>query len=545
MANIRELIRHSSHHLGGRAVLMVLGFVSFPIFTRIFSVADYGTINLVLQTALIFTVLSKAGLQNSVQRFELKFAQQGAAQKKGFFFTVFFGNAAVTAACAAVFVIGVMAVPAGWLPPSAKKMLLLGCVLFVVRAVRAMYANMLQVEGKTLAYNVLEVAIKIATVAAICALALRWQRTALAFLLGLVIAEAGALLVLFPEIVRRTGTDVSGFDAKLLRNLIQFGLPLMWAELAWVVLDSGDRFLLQFFRGTEAVGYYAAAYNISLCAQDVILTPLNMAFFPVCVEIWTKHGEEETKEFLGRTFAYFVLAAAWVVAMSTGLSDNVIVLLASRKYLQAQSLLPWLVAGLTICASQVFFRASLMLRRQPMKVAYATALAAIFNVGLNIVLIPWIGILGAAIATFLSYAFWIILMARAAFKAFRFPISYSAIGRYLLAGATVACALRLIHIENTIASLLVRLLVGSIGYPLILMVFDRDVRELVQRYILPAGLVQKRYGRAPDSLSLSGRAQGETAAVFTTSIVQDSVARYGKKSLADGTAGSREGINEP
>ena len=69
MSALKTLYRHSSHYLGGRLVVMLLGFISFPVFTRVFSVAEYGVINLITNTVLLLTVLSKFGFQHSVQRY--------------------------------------------------------------------------------------------------------------------------------------------------------------------------------------------------------------------------------------------------------------------------------------------------------------------------------------------------------------------------------------------------------------------------------------------------------------------------------------------
>ena len=69
MSSLKTLYRHSSHYLGGRVAVMLLGFISFPVFTRVFSVAEYGAINLIMNTVLLLTVVSKFGFQHSVQRY--------------------------------------------------------------------------------------------------------------------------------------------------------------------------------------------------------------------------------------------------------------------------------------------------------------------------------------------------------------------------------------------------------------------------------------------------------------------------------------------
>jgi O-antigen/teichoic acid export membrane protein len=55
---------------------MLLGFISFPVLARVFSVSEYGTMSLVLKVILLLTVLGKFGLQNSVQRY---YPEEGAS----------------------------------------------------------------------------------------------------------------------------------------------------------------------------------------------------------------------------------------------------------------------------------------------------------------------------------------------------------------------------------------------------------------------------------------------------------------------------------
>jgi O-antigen/teichoic acid export membrane protein len=200
------------------------------------------------------------------------------------------------------------------------------------------------------------------------------------------------------------------------------------------------------------------------------------------VQLWTLHGEERTKEFLSRTLSYFALLAVAVIAGTTVVSSDVVVLLASKRYLQAHVLLPWLVAGLIISSLQVFFKAGLMLQHKPMKVAQATTLAAIFNMGLNVALIPRIGILGAAIATFLSYALWVFLMARAAFAVFPFAIQWPAIARYIGSAAVAWFVASRIDLPETLTRLLARGSVFCLVYAVCVLAVDKCIRHNLVRY---------------------------------------------------------------
>ena len=94
MSALKTLYQHSSHYLGGRVAVMLLGFVSFPVFTRVFSVTDYGTMSLITNTVLLLTVLSKFGFQHPVQRYYPECAgspDPNALQH--YYSTLFYGSA--------------------------------------------------------------------------------------------------------------------------------------------------------------------------------------------------------------------------------------------------------------------------------------------------------------------------------------------------------------------------------------------------------------------------------------------------------------------
>src|SRR4051812_8980099 len=89
---MKKLVQHSSHYLAGLFGGLAIGFISFPIFTRIFSVADYGLIDFIQKILLVPTALSKAGVQNSVLRFyDEKTFQSDHQAAQRYYSTMFFG----------------------------------------------------------------------------------------------------------------------------------------------------------------------------------------------------------------------------------------------------------------------------------------------------------------------------------------------------------------------------------------------------------------------------------------------------------------------
>jgi O-antigen/teichoic acid export membrane protein len=339
-----------------------------------------------------------------------------------------------------------------------------------------MQMNLMQMEHKTRLFNGMDILAKALSIATACALLFFWQKTVFAFFLATVVAEGAIVLQYLPVLARRELLSVRMFDRRFLRTAVAFSLPLMAAEISWVVLDSGDRFFIQHYLGAQALGFYAAAYGIAIYLQDVLMAPLQMALFPICMRVWNTEGKKATQDFLARSLNQFVLVAVAVVCVAIVTSRDVIVLLASRKFQQAHTLLPFLVIGLVLSAVTIYFRPGLMIHKRASKIAAATFYASILNIALNVVLLPRIGLVGAAIATMVSYGGIVVFLAYQSLRELPYKLELAAFARYATVGALVSWAATQLPLETPLLSALVKASVVLVLYAAILFAIDKRVR---------------------------------------------------------------------
>jgi O-antigen/teichoic acid export membrane protein len=482
MSELKTLYRHSSHYLGGRVAVMLLGFVSFPLFTRVFSVADYGAINLIVNAVLLLTVISKFGFQHAVQRYYPESAASADPGRLGrYYSTLFYGTALLAAAISVLFGLSVYFGAGRLLGITATGTLLIACGLIIVRSLRSMQMNLMQMENKTRLFNGMDILQKAATIALICLLLFLWKKTVFAFFLGLVLVEGAIMLQYLPVLGKRHLLSVREFDSGFLRTALAFSFPLMIAEISWVVLDSGDRFFIQHYLGAQPLGFYAAAYGIAIYLQDVLMAPLQLALFPICMKIWNSQGKQATQDFLSRSLDQFMLAAVLVVCVAMVTSKDVIVLLASKKFQQAHSLLPFLVIGLVFSAVTIYFRPGLLIHKRASKIARATFYACASNIALNIILLPRIGLIGAAIATMVSYAGIVAFLAYESLRVLPFRIEAAALLRYVLVGAGAAWLAAQLAIESPWIAAIAKGSLVLVLYAAILGLIDARVRALLHQ----------------------------------------------------------------
>jgi O-antigen/teichoic acid export membrane protein len=311
-------------------------------------------------------------------------------------------------------------------------------------------------------------------------LAIVGQHKAFSVLLAMIGGEFAVVAFQFVSVLRSRLIHVSAINWDLIRASLVFGLPLIAYELSSLILDSADRFIVQRLMGDHPLGLYSAAYGISGYLQDVIMTPLNLALFPVYMRLWNEHGKDETARFLSKTLSWFLVISFFVVGASTLCSRDALLLLASRRFSGSENLLLILVPGLMLYALHIFFNVGLILQKRTTLLASIAIIAAIVNIGANLFLIPRLGLIGAATATLISYAFMvvslIIVNQDIVPLKVHLALTMSALGAMLLAYPLPAS----IHLAPLTLELLVRATLYTVIFVACMAIASRDFRSAVQ-----------------------------------------------------------------
>jgi O-antigen/teichoic acid export membrane protein len=224
------------------------------------------------------------------------------------------------------------------------------------------------------------------------------------------------------------------------------------------------------------VGLYTAGYNLASYATEMIMYPVNYAMTPIFLNILVSKGEEETKEFFTKAFRYFLLIMFAVVFGFIAVGKDLISFLATERYSAACAVLPYIVIGQSIYACSIVLNNGLFIRKKTYVMTIIMTAACGLNVGLNVILIPPLGIIGAAQATLISNTFYTIVITYYAFKEFRFRIDYRSALLYFFSAGAMYLIISGINSGSPLKNLLIRIPAGAFFYGALVLVFDRDVR---------------------------------------------------------------------
>ena len=265
----------------------------------------------------------------------------------------------------------------------------------------------------------------------------------------------------------------------LVRKVVAFGLPLLAFEVTNIVLAFGDRVLIKELMTDVDLGHYTAAYNLSDNIQKLMLLPIALAIQPMYMKIWTGEGREATQAFLSKAGALFFLLAIPSIVGIVAVREPLILLLAGSDYLNGANVVPLAFGGYMLYGSYVVLAAGLFLYKQTIRMSVAVGVACVANVLLNLALIPAYGILGAAIATAISYVGLMIALTVMSFRQLPFPIPWAYLLRVVAMSGIMFLAINWIDLTYTALTLAAQIGVGIVVFGGLALGVDAKGRRLV------------------------------------------------------------------
>jgi O-antigen/teichoic acid export membrane protein len=480
----RQLFRQSSHYSTVSLLAMVAGLVSFPVLTRVFTVGDYGTMNLISVTLTVCVAIGKLGIQQSIVRYHTEIS----AGKSKFTLSQLYSTTVLAMAGASVVMVLLLLAGAELMLPLLKApsrllaLLALSSLLIIVQVTESAFVNFLRAAQATVTFMKYYVAKKYLSLALILGSVLLIASTLPVYYAASVTAEATAIGALAAIMLRRDPLmrpRRAEFSKPLYYELLKYGIPMMFGvELSSIVLSVGDRYVIGGMIGDVPLGLYAGAYNLCQYVQAIVITSVGQAVMPLYLSTWDRHGAEKTSDFIGRSLRAYAIVGAAVVAGVAAVGPVLLPALASEKYESAGSVIPWVIGGMVVDGATTMLGAGLFIQRKTRTIMAAVISCAILNVALNVVLIPVWSIVGSAIATLVSYSAGAVAMAVAARGALRVPIPWATMTRAGLAAAVMYGMLAHVQVGGRWLTVGTRVALGAVIYGVIMVLIDSTARGM-------------------------------------------------------------------
>jgi O-antigen/teichoic acid export membrane protein len=195
------------------------------------------------------------------------------------------------------------------------------------------------------------------------------------------------------------------FSSKLLRQMLQFGLPYLPTVLAASLLVSIDRIFIDQLLGKEVLGIYAAGCRLAMLVA-LFTKAFQFAWEPF---IAATHDQDDAPMLFSKIFTYFFGVAGFLyLAIVLFIGDLIqfrvgSFTFAKPEYFASVNIVPIVMLGSMLYGLYVIFMVGVYVKKKSGYFTLLTGIAAGVNFLLNTFFIPRWGMFGAAWATVLSY----------------------------------------------------------------------------------------------------------------------------------------------
>jgi len=187
-----------------------------------------------------------------------------------------------------------------------------------------------------------------------------------------------------------------------MKYLLKEAWPLILAGALYTVYTKVDQIMLGEIVGNESVGLYVAAVNIS---QGWLFIPIiiGTAFYPVMINS-KKNDEEKYYQITQHLLNILALLGIVIATITIFLSEPFILFAFGESYIKSSNVLILHIwGGVFVAMSAISYRYFITEGLQKTSF-YRGLVGLVVNIGLNFVLIPRYGAIGAAYATVISLA---------------------------------------------------------------------------------------------------------------------------------------------
>ena len=296
-----------------------------------------------------------------------------------------------------------------------------------------------------------------------------------------ILANALVLGYMYYALKKNVTKPKFDLDIEFCKKITRYSLPFAVTSLLYIIYYSIDVVMLQNMVGSYATGIYNATYKL-ISVLTLFYSVYTAVIFPVMSRFF-KDDESMLLISFEKSIKYLMMVIIPIAIATMFYSLDIIQLIYGNKYDLASSVLSILIW--TVCLLFVSGACNTLLNASHKEVAVTKiyTIAAIFNVILNLFMIPYLSYDGAAITTVLSDILIVIIQIYIIYRLGHRPNKklYLDLGKIIMGSAVLGIALYCLNLNMWVA-----IPVGIIIYFITLVLiklFDDDDKYVIKEIL--------------------------------------------------------------
>ena len=211
------------------------------------------------------------------------------------------------------------------------------------------------------------------------------------------------------------------FSNNILQTALKFGIPFVPTGIGYAINEFLDRFFLNSMDPENVTAIYGAGYTpegitgiYNACYKLAIFMPLLVQMFRMAWQpFFLRHADNpEAKGLFAEVFRFYNMASAllflllalfaeYIVQIRIPVLDATII---DQRYWMGLKVVPLLLLAYWFQGWYTNFTAGVFIREKTRYLPQITLMGAAITIAANLVLVPYLGMMGSAFATLMSYS---------------------------------------------------------------------------------------------------------------------------------------------
>lgn len=390
MSRGKELVKNTAILAIGQACTKCLSFFLLPFYTAVLSTADYGIVDLFGTYASLLVPIIVFQIMDALFRFTIDVRENEEAKKKVISTTMYFCLAQSVVFSLIFFVVQ------SFVEIPYKQYLWLSILVSIFSGPLFQFARGI---GDNFAYAcgnflsaIISILLNIVTI-----LVFDMGAEGL-FITNLSSSIAGMVYIIFKERVYRL-IRIRCFDIKLLKDMLEYSLPLVPNYLSWWVIGASDKTVVNWFLGVSQNGILSVSQRFST---------MYTTFYSIFNTAWTEHAavhcdDQDSEEYYSQTIetSFRILASACL-----GIIAVVAIIfpwLINENFKEAYYQIPIYMLSSLLYSAIGIYSVVYIAHKKTGGIAKTSVIAAVINLGINVGLIRYIGLYAASVSSVVAY----------------------------------------------------------------------------------------------------------------------------------------------
>ena len=389
MSKEKQLVKNTLIYAFGNFGSKLLTFLLLPIYSSYLTQEEFGTFDLIVNTAALIIPIITFQIMDGIYRFILTEKDESKVKK-------YITNGVFVALMNIAIFTVLYLILNSFLNIENKFIIYFYLITNIFYTLWAQIARGLK---KNLEYAIAGIIITVLTLVFNIIFIIKFNFKVNGLVVSYIIANVCAFIYLEGKVKITRFIDFKLRSKNIKIKLCKYSVPLIPNTMSWWMMNASDRYMILYFLNSSVNGLYAMANKFSSIIV-IINSFFSLAWQESAIVEYENKDRDEYYTKMFNIYMKIQLAGTIVLIPFTKLIFNFLV---RGEFLDGYKLVPILYIASVFSAFSVFYGTGYLSANDTKGSFNTTLIGAIINILLNFITIPAFGMYGAAISTLVAY----------------------------------------------------------------------------------------------------------------------------------------------